>query len=172
MFYSYQVRNFSSVVALIGGILLLMRGLTDPFILFVGLVYLIGAIISFIAFKKLDRFCCVMVVISFFLFEGVFFAPLWAAGFFIQTPEGHLHLAERYVNRGQIFGNRDQVLKHYLLAAQCGNVEAQFRLGEAYFFGHYGQTRSRVEAIKWFKAAADQGNPNAIRTLKTIESSN
>ena len=165
----YRVRNLLSIVALAGGIILIMRGLSAPSLLFIGLVYLIGAAISFFMLRKADRFCSGMSGVALVLFVGIFFAPLWMASFFARTAEEHLHLAERYATRGQIFGSRDQVMKHYLAAAQKGSAEAQVRVGEVYLFGHYGENISRTEAIKWLQAAAVQGNSRAKNMLIAIK---
>ena len=49
-------------------------------------------------------------------------------------------------------------------AAELGDAEAQYELGERYFNGD-GVERDYVEAVKWFRKAADQGDSNAMRRL-------
>ena len=48
--------------------------------------------------------------------------------------------------------------------ARAGNREAQSRLGALYATGN-GVPRDSVEAIKWFRKAADQGFPDAQHNL-------
>jgi TPR repeat protein len=55
--------------------------------------------------------------------------------------------------------------KHLLEAAERGNAEAQFNLGVMFENGldnnHYVVEGSRLEAERWFLAAAEQGLPRA-----------
>jgi uncharacterized protein len=54
--------------------------------------------------------------------------------------------------------------KHLLEAAERGNAEAQFNLGvicENGLDNHYAVEGSRLEAERWFLAAAEQGLPGA-----------
>lgn len=44
--------------------------------------------------------------------------------------------------------------------AQRGNAEAQFMLGTAYEYGH-GVKQDGVEAVRWYRMAAEQGHPDA-----------
>jgi TPR repeat protein len=65
----------------------------------------------------------------------------------------------------------------YLLAADQGNIEAQFRIGELYMRGHgvphehdiTEEMRWYLEgekALKWLALAAKQGHPEAQETLR------
>ena len=45
-----------------------------------------------------------------------------------------------------------------------GNAEAQYELGEAYYFGR-GTTRDYAEAVRWYRAAAEQGHVMAQLNL-------
>jgi TPR repeat protein len=62
--------------------------------------------------------------------------------------------------------------KHLLEAAERGNAEAQFNLGVMCENGlddnHYAVEGSRLEAEKWFLAAAEQGLPRAQVKLAEI----
>ena len=62
--------------------------------------------------------------------------------------------------------------KHLLEAAELGNAEAQFNLGVMCKNGlddnHYAVEGSRLEAEKWFLAAAEQGLPGAQIRLAEI----
>src|SRR3954447_14892533 len=61
--------------------------------------------------------------------------------------------------------------KHLLEAAERGNAEAQFNLGvicENGLDNHYAVEGSRLEAERWFLAAAEQGLPRAQIKLAEI----
>ena len=62
--------------------------------------------------------------------------------------------------------------KHLLEAAERGNAEAQFNLGVMCENGlhdnHYAVEGSRLEAERWFLAAAEQGLPRAQIKLAEI----
>lgn len=53
-------------------------------------------------------------------------------------------------------------------AAEQGDPHAQFRLGWYYYIGN-GVARDKMEAVKWYTAAADQGFHKAQEILKIIE---
>jgi len=53
-------------------------------------------------------------------------------------------------------------------AAEQGDFHAQFRLGWYYYIGN-GVARNKMEAVKWYTAAADQGFHKALEILKIIE---
>jgi len=44
----------------------------------------------------------------------------------------------------------------------------KFRAGNIYLHGIGGVKPDKNEAIKWFKKAAEQGEPNAIQTLSEL----
>ena len=50
--------------------------------------------------------------------------------------------------------------KHFKSAAEHGNAEAQFKLGECYADGN-GVEASASEAVKWYCKAAEQGHTEA-----------
>lgn len=53
-----------------------------------------------------------------------------------------------------------EMTKQYRMAAECGHVEAQYRLGECFMNG-WGIEDNPQEAAVWFKEAADQEHPVA-----------
>lgn len=55
------------------------------------------------------------------------------------------------------------------MAAEKGNAEAQYFLGNIYDFGD-GQNRSLAKAAEWYRKAADQGYAPAQRSLTSVES--
>ena len=54
----------------------------------------------------------------------------------------------------------DFAVRHFALAAEQGNAEAQFYLGTCYYKGE-GVEQNYSEAVKWFRKAADQGVASA-----------
>jgi len=53
-------------------------------------------------------------------------------------------------------------------AAEQGDPHAQFRLGWDYYIGN-GVARDKMEAVKWYTAAADQGLRKAQKILEILE---
>ncbi len=51
----------------------------------------------------------------------------------------------------------DMSMSNIILLASNGNVDAQFEVGKAYFTGN-GLPLNKIEAVKFFKMAADQGH--------------
>jgi TPR repeat protein/serine/threonine protein kinase len=54
-----------------------------------------------------------------------------------------------------------EAAKWYRKAAEQGNVDAQYKLGEIYYNGGYGVAKDYSEAVKWYQKAAEQGNAGA-----------
>ena len=50
-------------------------------------------------------------------------------------------------------------------AANDGDSEAQFQLGNAYYFGAFGATKNLVEAARWYRKAAEQNHIKAQNCL-------
>ena len=48
----------------------------------------------------------------------------------------------------------------YRKSADQGNAQAQYKLGNCYYFGH-GVSENKQEAVKWYRQSADQGNAEA-----------
>ena len=61
-----------------------------------------------------------------------------------------------------------QKASDYFQAAEQGDAEAQFSLGYCYENG-LGVTKSIVNAKKWYKKAAAQGDDNAKEALKKLK---
>ena len=53
---------------------------------------------------------------------------------------------------------------NYRSAAEQGNADAQYLLGNCYI-GGLGVEKDKVEAVKWFSKAAAQGNVKAQKIL-------
>jgi len=51
-----------------------------------------------------------------------------------------------------------QTADTYRANAEKGDAEAQFKLGECYYYGKCGVSKDFYEAVKWFRDAAKQGN--------------
>ena len=54
----------------------------------------------------------------------------------------------------------ENAVKLFKTLAEQGNADAQFNLGECYYFG-YGVEQSYEEAVKWYRKAANQGHARA-----------
>lgn len=61
-------------------------------------------------------------------------------------------------------GDIDNAMKCFILAAEQGNMSAQFQLGDMYDDGKWVEA-SLDEAIKWYKLAAESGHKDAIYHL-------
>ena len=65
-------------------------------------------------------------------------------------------------------GDYATALKEWRPLAEAGNANAQYKLGIMYFKGQ-GVSKDFVEAAKWYRKAAKQGNPIAIGRLARLE---
>ena len=64
-------------------------------------------------------------------------------------------------------GNYEQAVKNYRIAADNGNVDAQYHLGLAYDTGQ-GVSKDYAVAVNWLIKAIDNGNPDAPAEIKRI----
>lgn len=64
--------------------------------------------------------------------------------------------------------NMPSEIEEIKAAAEQGDPHAQFRLGWDYYIGN-GVARDKMEAVKWYTAAADQGLRKAQEILNIIE---
>jgi len=62
---------------------------------------------------------------------------------------------------------QDQYIARLHTAAQSGNAEAQYNLGNAYALG-LGMQKNMAEAVRWFRSASEQGNAKAQTMLGTL----
>lgn len=62
----------------------------------------------------------------------------------------------------------DKAFPLYSKLAEAGNVEAQFRLGEMYWYGD-GTAVDIATATKWMQQAAGRGHPGAIESLDILK---
>lgn len=75
---------------------------------------------------------------------------------------GHV---EAQVSHGYHCASEDdyvEAVKWFTKAAEQGDSEAQYILGNAYHNGKYGLKPDHNEAIKWYTKAVEQGNVNAM----------
>src|SRR6266542_6442422 len=49
--------------------------------------------------------------------------------------------------------------------AETGDAQSQYELGAAFFFGNFGVAKDEVEALKWWRKAADQNHATAQHIL-------
>lgn len=81
--------------------------------------------------------------------------------------ESQFLLAKAYANRsvtsqGVVVGNRELAIEWYEKAAQQGLVEAQFEMGNSFYYGSKNDFR---RAAAWFRVPAEQGNAEAMRKI-------
>lgn len=62
----------------------------------------------------------------------------------------------------------DKALPLYAKLAEAGNIEAQFRLGEMYWYGD-GTAVDTAAATKWMQKAAERGHPAAVESLDILK---
>lgn len=62
----------------------------------------------------------------------------------------------------------DKAFPLYSKLAEAGNVEAQFRLGEMYWYGD-GTAADIAAATKWMQKAAERGHPGAIESVDILK---
>ena len=68
------------------------------------------------------------------------------------------------------YKNYVDAVKYYRIAADQGNMDAQYALGHCYYYGQ-GVVKDHGEAVKWYQKAADQGLADAKEKLKKIKKS-
>ena len=64
--------------------------------------------------------------------------------------------------------NHKKAIEWYEKAAEQGDAEAQYNLGNMYYHGH-GVDVNHKKAVEWFKKAAEQGHRRAQIVLRTIQ---
>ena len=71
---------------------------------------------------------------------------------------------DKYTNTQHNYDNNikiyDSKVQQYILAAKQGNVDAQYNLGECYYFGK-GTKKDISKAIEWYTTAANHGHSEA-----------
>lgn len=69
-------------------------------------------------------------------------------------------IAEQNRKLEEVKRNKEEAIRLLRQAAEQGHVDAQIKLGEAYFFGK-GIGKDKNEAIKWYSKATEQGSADA-----------
>ena len=69
-----------------------------------------------------------------------------------------------YANKAYDKKDYGEAFKYYKLAAEQGNLDAQYKLGVCYYFGR-GVEESYTESVKWFRIAAEKGHAEALCLL-------
>ena len=64
--------------------------------------------------------------------------------------------------------NHEEAFKWELLAAEEGNDEAQYNVGNAYKRGEVVE-QNFEEAVKWWRLAAEKGNEDAKEVLEKLQ---
>ena len=92
----------------------------------------------------------------------------------VDEPEKHLDSEEtqyacevgrfikyKFSNSDAEFPYSKKAAKYLRLAAEEGNAEAQYELGDCYLSGITGEGKNMIEAARWFRKAAAQGHAKA-----------
>lgn len=61
----------------------------------------------------------------------------------------------------------EEAFKLFMVAIEKGHAGAQYKIGEAYYYG-YGVEKNKEEAVKWYKLAAENGNIDAESRLVSL----
>lgn len=168
MFQTRFMRWAALIATIIALPFTLWRGLVAPFLLAVGVVWFVAFVVSFASTKRADRLAASVAVISLGTMIAIYFVPLWVGELTAKNADDYISLAEGYRRRGQLLGDFAKAQTYYLKAAEAGSVEAQARVGEAFYFGHYGTT-DRNEGVRWLKVAAANGHAGSRQLLLSIE---
>lgn len=63
--------------------------------------------------------------------------------------------------------DREKAFGYYLISAQKGNPETQYKIGNCYQTGQ-GTEQDLTKARQWYQLSADQGYPDAIEALRSL----
>jgi TPR repeat protein len=78
---------------------------------------------------------------------------LIGAGILVRTERNHRQLAKRAAA--------------YRIRAEQGDAKSQWALGAMYYYGR-GVPKDYVEAVRWYRKSADQGNDNGEYSLANM----
>lgn len=87
---------------------------------------------------------------------------IYLSGFVMSTSADNIKGEEAYKN-----GNYEVALKEFTDAAEKGDMNAQFNLGQMYEHGH-GVGQSDLTAGEWYQKAADNGHQEAPMALQLL----
>ena len=83
-------------------------------------------------------------------------------------PQSVCYLADFYeYGIGGVERNTDQAVLLWKKAAELGDKEAPFILGNIYYDGIYVE-QNRKEALRWYRMSAQRLNNNAIKRIKEL----
>jgi hypothetical protein len=162
-----SIRSAALIISIILIPIFLCRSLVAPLLLLIGVIWLAIFILVLLKRKEPDYAGLVVTIVSLGALLGIYFIPLWVAERKARTPAEYLKLAEKFMSRGQLMGNQTKAQAYYLKAAEGGNVIAQARIGEAFYFGHFGVT-NREKGIEWLKVAAANGHVPSQQLLQSL----
>jgi len=80
------------------------------------------------------------------------------------TPEIMAPYLDEYLTRKEISGTKNEIFVKVIKQAHLGDTESQLMTADHYFYG-IGTTLDKVEAVKWYQKAAEQGFPQAEYNL-------
>jgi|GEM_PF-2946387 len=162
------IRWVGLIISIVALPFALFTSLFAPFLLSLAVIWLISLALIFLTENRFDRASFTIFFAALGLVLVICFIPLWIAEYTAKTPDDFVALAEGFRRRGQILGNRAKTQTYYIKAAEGGSVEAQARVGAAFYFGHYGVTNRR-EGIRWLKEAASNGHQGSLKLLQSVD---
>jgi TPR repeat protein len=101
-------------------------------------------------------------------------APLWMsfpAESASSPPPASADAASDALAKGEEAYNRQdyvEAMRLYRIAADQGNDDGEFNVGDFYMNGQGGVAKDYAEAMRWFRKAADQGNAAAQNNIGVL----
>ena len=83
--------------------------------------------------------------------------------------EAITHLGSMYANGKGVPQNDEKAVELYKQAADAGEDYAMNNLGWIYENGEYGQEKNLVEALKWYKLAAEKNHDGAQESVERVK---
>jgi TPR repeat protein len=99
---------------------------------------------------------------------SIFYLKLASAAGAIDNKKILFQVALMFYLGDEIASDKAEAFACYKRAAEMGHLDAQSWMGRRYFFGHGGEVNN-VEALKWFRKAAFQGDRSAQQAIDEIE---
>lgn len=90
-------------------------------------------------------------------------------GIFTKSPKQQIQIvsSETVKTFPETIKTFPEIVNNYQKFAEQGDAQAQFNLGTCYANG-YGVPQDISEAVKWWRKAAEQGHPEAIKRLQEL----
>ena len=114
--------------------------------------------------ENLKRLGCLIAIICIAAVVAGLFAPLQPGKARADAEKTRAEKLLREGNAAFEAKEYDSAVKYFSSAAELGNAEAQYKLGDCFALGK-GVKASREEAVKWWRKAAEGGHVEAQYTL-------